>query len=101
MKISDLRRHLDEVIDPYRAIHSISRSTADARMHDAYGETEWEKIIGYLVHQIPEDRVDAVMRSKYPRWAADRTKGKPSFEGFKAFIEMNPHLLAAKALAGL
>lgn len=101
MKMSDLRRRLDEATDPHRAIDSISRSTADAFMHDAYGEAEWRKIVGFLVYQIPEDRVAAIMRSKYPRWAADRTKGRPSFEGFKAFIEANPHLLAAKALAGL
>jgi hypothetical protein len=101
MKLSDLRRSLDEATDPHRAIHSIAQATADALMHDSYGEAEWEKIIGYLVYQIPEDRVEAVMRSKYPRWAADRTRGKPSFEGFKAFIEANPHLLAAKALSQL
>jgi hypothetical protein len=98
--LSDLRKRLEEAhSDPASMIHSICAATADAHMHDHYGEQDWRKIVGFLLHQIPADKVEAVLRSKYMRWSSD--DGPSTLEGFKAFLKKNPHLLSQKALTRL
>jgi|SRR5262245_30130473 len=54
-----------------RVQHLFDR-TASAYSFDAYGEKGWRGAIRMLMqHGLTDDQIDAVLRSKWTRWAGD------------------------------
>jgi len=55
-----------------------AEATADAYSHDAYGETSWRECCRMLARRgYNSQAIEAIMRSKWTRWAGDHaSKGE-------------------------
>lgn len=54
----------------------LADKTSDAYSFDYYGETEWLKIVQFLLGQgLSKEAVEEIVRSKHTRQAADSSRG--------------------------
>lgn len=80
---------------------AVAQRVNDAYMTDMYGR-EWFGIGRWLALQGFDDReIEAILRSKYMRWASDCAGGKCTLAGFKRFWLASPSLHNKLAMAEL
>lgn len=72
-------------VQQYAAAMMAAEASADAYMRDAYGEAEWLKVAEWLATEKDFDvrEIEAILRSKYMRWASDFNNGKCTASAFK------------------
>jgi len=68
---------------------TLAHSTADAYSADRYGAMRWEACAFMLLSRgMTVAEAEAVLRSKWTRWAADQAKsGRPSAKALAEFID--------------
>lgn len=80
---------------------TVAEQVSDAYMTGDYG-SEWTKVGGWLAAKSFNDKeIEAILRSKYMRWASDHNGGKCTLAGFKKFWAATPALTTPEAVADL
>lgn len=75
---------------------TVAAKVNDAYMTDSYGEREWERCACWLAEQgLDAAEIEAVLRSKYMRWAEE---GGCCLANFKKFWAQSPTLTTKAAI---
>jgi len=83
---------------------ALADKTADAYSHDRYGRTEWRKAIRLLgVRGHGAREIEAILRSKWTRWAADGSDRpeKPRAQDLIRFMDEPRNRCSATSIAEL
>lgn len=71
-------------------IAALEAKTVDAYSHYAYGKGEWRRAIRLLIDKGHDDRtIEAILRSKWMRWAADARPANEKIRGEGIIAWMN------------
>ena len=83
-----------------RRADELAAATQDAYSADRYGES-WRAVALLLVRQGYSDEIiEAILRSKYTRWAADAWD-EATAKRFKQYMLENPQLFTDESVAEL
>ena len=78
---------------------ALADRTSDAYMAGSYGSS-WLICARLLLKLYDERTAEAILRSKYMRWASDHS-GRASSNSLKVFMEKYPDMFSEKALVDL
>lgn len=91
--------------NPHRSAAALAAKCSDAYSYDRYTDTGWWSCVRFLQRKGYDDReIEAVLRSKYMRWASDDTGkayGNANSKDLERFIERCASLFTPKAIADL